>query len=70
MNTVELRIQLTDDQAWNLALFLTRIGFAEFRNHATSQEEAYDMRNAAGLIRRALIERGVRAALAWKIRVF
>jgi len=36
MNTVELRIQLTDDEAWNRAQFLVRIGFADFRNHATS----------------------------------
>ena len=58
MNTVELRLQLTDQQAWDLAQLLTRIGFADFRTHATSTEETYNTRNAADHVRRALAAHG------------
>ena len=58
MKTLELRIEITDKQAWDLALFLTRMGFADYRNHATSDDEAYALRNAAEPICRALAEYG------------
>ena len=32
--TVRLATSLTDAQAWNLAQFLKRVGFSEFRSNA------------------------------------
>jgi len=58
MKTIELRIEITEAQAWDLAVLLTRMGFADYRNQATSDDEAYALRNAAEPIRRALAEYG------------
>jgi hypothetical protein len=57
--TIQLTAQLTDSQAWNLAQFLKRVGFSDFRNNARDDDEAYAMRDAAEQVRRALAERGV-----------
>ena len=58
MKTVELHITLTEAQAWELAQFLKRVSFGEYRNNATSDAEAYHMRDAGEVIRRALAEQG------------
>lgn len=55
---VNLRAQLTDAQAWNLAQFLKRVGFSEFRANAQDENEAYAMRDAADIVRRALADVG------------
>ncbi len=55
---VNLRAQLTDAQAWNLAQFLKRVGFSEFRANAQDENEAYAMRDAADIVRRALADAG------------
>jgi hypothetical protein len=57
--TIQLTAELTDSQAWNLAQFLKRIGFSDFRNNARDDDEAYAMRDAAELVCRALAESGV-----------
>ena len=44
---VTLRVRLSDDEARNLAQFLKRVGFHDFRNCAQGPEEAYAMRDAA-----------------------
>ncbi|MGE0853596.1 MAG: hypothetical protein AB7O44_28950 [Hyphomicrobiaceae bacterium] len=56
--TVTLAVELTDAQAWNLAQFLKRVGFSDFRTNAQDDEEAYAMRDAADRVRVALAEAG------------
>jgi hypothetical protein len=56
--TVSLAVELTDAQAWNLAQFLKRVGFSDFRAAARNDEEAYAMRDAADRVRDALAAGG------------
>lgn len=56
---IQLTAELTDSQAWNLAQFLKRVGFSDFRSNARDDDEAYAMRDAAEQVRRALAESGV-----------
>jgi hypothetical protein len=58
MNTVEITITLTEAQAWQFAQFLKRTCFSDYRSHATSEAEAYQMIDAGEHIRRALAEQG------------
>ena len=58
MSTVEITVTLTDSQAWQLAQFLKRACFSDYRSHATSEAEAYHMIDAGEQIRRALAEHG------------
>lgn len=56
--TVQLACMLTDAEAWNLAQFLKRVGFSDFRTNAQDDDEAYAMRNAADRVAIALKEVG------------
>ncbi len=56
--SIRLSANLTDAQAWNLAQFLKRVGFSEFRSNAQDEQEAYAMRDAAEIVRKALAEEG------------
>ena len=58
MKTVEIQVTLADAQAREFAQFLKRVCFSEYRSNATSDEEAYLMRDAGEQIRRALAEKG------------
>jgi hypothetical protein len=58
MNTVEITVTLTEPQAWELAQFFKRICFSDYRSCATNEAEAYLMRDAGELIRRALADQG------------
>ena len=58
MKTVEIKVVLTDAQAWEYAQFLKRVCFSEYRNKATSDDEAYRMRDTGEQIRQALDETG------------
>lgn len=58
METVEITVTLTADQAWEFAQFLKRVSFREYRANATCEGEAYLMRDAGEIIRRALAEQG------------
>ena len=58
MKTVEITIALTEAQAWELAQFLKRVSFREYRDNATNDDEAYLMREAGYIIQSALAERG------------
>ena len=58
MKTVEIKVVLTDAQAWEFAQFLKRVCFSEYRNNATTDEEACHMRDAGEQIRSALAEQG------------
>ncbi len=55
---VEINVTLTDTQAWQLAQFLKRVCFSDYRGHATSDDEAYHMIDAGERIRSALADRG------------
>lgn len=55
---VSLTIELTDDEAWNLAQFLKRVGFSDFRNNALDDTEAYAMKAAAERVQMALASAG------------
>lgn len=56
--TVSLAVELTAAQAWNLAQFLKRVGFSDFRTNAQDDDEAYAMRDAADRVAVALREAG------------
>jgi hypothetical protein len=56
--TITLSARLTDAEAWNLAQFFKRVGFSEFRSNARDEQEAYAMRDAADIIRKALADAG------------
>jgi hypothetical protein len=58
MITVEITVTLTDSQAWELAQFLKRVCFSDYRSCATSDAEAYRMRDAGERVRSALADRG------------
>ena len=55
---VEITVTLTDAEAWQFAQFLKRACFTDYRGHATSEAEAYQMINAGEHIRRALADQG------------
>ena len=55
---VEITVTLTDAEAWQFAQFLKRACFSDYRSHATSEAEAYQMINAGERLRRALAEQG------------
>lgn len=56
--TIEITVILTDAQAWEFAQFLKRVCFSDYRGCATSEAEAYHMRDASELIRSALASQG------------
>jgi hypothetical protein len=58
MKTLEITVTLTDEQAWELAQFLKRVSFTEYRANATCDQEAYRMRDAGEILRQALAEAG------------
>jgi len=58
MRTVEIQVTLTDAQAWEFAQFLKRVCFNDYRQHATSEAEAYRMVEAGERIREALADAG------------
>lgn len=55
---VRIELDLTAEDAWDLAQFLKRVGFQEFRINAADDDEAYRMRDAANLVRKALAQSG------------
>jgi hypothetical protein len=55
---VRIELDLTAEDAWDLAQFLKRVGFREFRINAANDDEAYRMRDAANLVRKALAQSG------------
>jgi hypothetical protein len=56
--TLRLDCELTDDQARDLAQFLKRMGFSDFRSKATDDAEAYGMQAASNQVADALREAG------------
>ena len=58
MKTIEINVTLTESEAWAFAQFLKRVCFSDYRGCATSEAEAYHMRDASERIRRALADQG------------
>lgn len=54
----ELTVQLTDGQAWQLAQFLKRCGWTEYRACAADRREAYANRAALDRVQQALRDAG------------
>lgn len=57
-NEICLRVPLSEQEAWDLAQFLKRTGFTDFRSNAVDDEEAYRMQNVAGKVRQSLNQLG------------
>ncbi|MDX8125917.1 hypothetical protein U737_03285 [Methylomonas sp. LW13] len=58
-NEICLRVPLSEQEAWDLAQFLKRAGFADFRSNAVDDEEAYRMLAVTQMIRRNLEVHGI-----------
>lgn len=56
--TVSLDVELTNEEAWNLAQFFKRAGLSDFRRNSQNEAEAYAMRDAANRVRDALARAG------------
>lgn len=48
---ITLMVPLSDQEAWDLAQFLKRVGYADFRSNAVDDDEAYRMQAAAEKVR-------------------
>jgi dissimilatory sulfite reductase (desulfoviridin) alpha/beta subunit len=55
---VEVWLRLPDEEALALAQFVKRVGWSEFRQNAVDEAEAYTIRAAIDLLRKALAESG------------
>lgn len=55
---ITLMVPLSDQEAWDLAQFLKRVGYAEFRTNAVDGDEAYRMQAAAEKVRSNLASIG------------
>ena len=55
---VTFTVQINEELAQALAQFAKRFGFAEFRQNAVDDAEAYAMRDAVDQVRQALQEVG------------
>lgn len=58
MANVDVTVQLSGIEAWDLAQFLKRVGFDQFYVNAQDTDEAYRMMFAAKKVRNALAEVG------------
>ena len=58
MTTMDMHLELTDDQAYALAQFVKRVGWQEWRQNAVDDDEAALMREAFGQLARQQRQRG------------
>ncbi|MDP1573293.1 MAG: hypothetical protein Q8M09_08495 [Pseudomonadota bacterium] len=58
MANVDVTVQLSETEAWDLAQFLKRVGFDQFYVNTQDTDEAYRMMFAAEKVRKALAEVG------------
>jgi dissimilatory sulfite reductase (desulfoviridin) alpha/beta subunit len=56
--TITIPLEITEDQADDLALFVKRIGWTEFRQNAQDENQAYAIRDAAHALQKALAAAG------------
>lgn len=59
MTNINLSVELTEQEAWDYAQFLKRVGFSEFRTNAQDDDEAYRMLAVSEKIRRAINDLGI-----------
>lgn len=57
--TVTLTIEMDEERAWQYAQFLKRVHQSDYRNLATSDQEAQDMMLAGFDIQSALADAGI-----------
>lgn len=55
---VKFTVELSEEEALAYAQHLKRSGFSDYKCSATSEQEAYLMRDAAGVIQRELANSG------------
>ena len=55
---VTITVDLTDAEAWELAQFLKRVGWTEWRGLSRSDDEAYLKRDGCEKVQRALAQAG------------
>ena len=56
---IAVQLELSDSQALALAQLVKRIGWAEMRQNATSDAEAYEMRDALASLQKSLANAGL-----------
>lgn len=56
---ITLSLELTEDEAWDLAQFVKRVGWNEIAVNAEDEGEAYRMRDVLVKLQRALAADGV-----------
>lgn len=56
---ISLVVQLSEQEAWDLAQFLKRVGYSDFRSNAVDDDEAYRMLITAEKVRQGLIAIGI-----------
>ncbi|MCP4697823.1 MAG: hypothetical protein GY862_13370 [Gammaproteobacteria bacterium] len=55
---MKITVEMTKRQAWDLAQFVKRAGWQEFRQNAASEDEAYRIKDAIFVLQDALTEAG------------
>ena len=58
MAKVSITVNLETEQAIAFSQFLKRVTYGDYRNNATSDDEAYSMQSAGGEIKVALAKKG------------
>ncbi|WP_305910582.1 hypothetical protein Q9L42_020720 (plasmid) [Methylomarinum sp. Ch1-1] len=58
MDSVKIDLELPEDQALALAQFVKRVGWAEFRQNAVDDKEAYLISDAVAKLQRAIADAG------------
>jgi cytochrome c len=58
MKNIPIPLELTEQEALDLAQFVKRVGWQEMRQNAVDEDEAYRIREALDKVRKALAEVG------------
>ena len=61
-----ITVKFSDQEAWDLAQFLKRAGFSDFRSNTVDDDEAHRMIAAAEKVRKALADVGYSPAYVTK----
>lgn len=56
--TVQITVELSSEQAWELAQFFKRLTFSDYRANSTTDDEAVAMQDAGERLRQALADAG------------
>lgn len=62
MDKIQITLDLKPAQAWELARFLARLTFADYRLNAANDANAVAMQDAAEVLRQALAKAGINPA--------